>query len=76
MLFKYLIHRYNSRRVFNEILFYSNKKIIDFVKRKNCQYMFSKGIKKKFKEFNEFVRPSGINIDYEVEPEWENNLKL
>ena len=57
--------------------FIPNKKIIDFCKKeKIANICFPKGIKKKFKEFNEFVRPSGINIDYEVEPEWaKNNLK-
>jgi uroporphyrinogen decarboxylase len=31
---------------------------------------FPKGIKKNYKPFNEFVKPDGINIDYDVDPEW------
>ena len=31
---------------------------------------FPKGIKENFKEFNNVVKPDGLNIDYEIEPGW------
>ncbi len=48
-----------------------NAKIVDFCKEnKILNICFPKGIKEKFKNFNEFVKPNGINIDYEIEPKW------
>ena len=54
-----------------------NAKIVDFCKKKKIPNIcFPKGIKKKFKEFNEIVRPDGINIDTEISPSWaKKNLK-
>ena len=38
--------------------------------------MFSQRFKKNYKKFVNFVKPNGINIDYEINPEWaRNNLK-
>ena len=31
---------------------------------------FPKGIKKNYKEFNNVVKPDGINLDYDVDPIW------
>ena len=31
---------------------------------------FPKGIKKNYKEFNNVVKPDGINLDYDIEPDW------
>ena len=54
-----------------------NAKIVNFCKEnKILNICFPKGIKEKFKQFNEFVKPNGINIDYEIEPKWaKDNLK-
>ena len=32
--------------------------------------VLNKGIKDKYKDFNKFVKPDGINIDYHVDPDW------
>ena len=60
-----------------ELCFIPNKEIVDFCKTKRiANICFPKGIKKKYKEFNEFVRPDGINLDFEIEPTWaKDNLK-
>ncbi len=48
-----------------------NLKIVDFCKGKNIPVIcFPKGINKRYKEFNDVVRPDGINLDYNVDPEW------
>ena len=31
---------------------------------------YPKGIKEKYKEFNELVKPDGINLDFEIDPKW------
>ena len=39
--------------------------------------MFSKRYKKNYKEFNNVVKPDGINLDYDVDPKWaKQNLKM
>ena len=60
-----------------ELCFNTNFKIIEFCKKKKIPNIcFPKGIKNEYKEFNNFVKPDGINIDYEVEPSWAKiNLK-
>ena len=52
-------------------------KIVEFCKKNKIPVIcFPKGINKKFKEFNEIVKPDGINIDYDVDPNWvKHNLK-
>ena len=48
-----------------------NAKIVEFCKKKKISNIcFPKGIKLKYKEFNNFVKPDGINIDYEIDPQW------
>ena len=38
--------------------------------------MFSARNKKNYKEFNDIVKPNGLNIDYDVDPSWAKvNLK-
>ena len=61
----------------NEYCFIPNKKIVEFCKKNKIPSIcFPKGIKKKYKEFNEFVQPDGINLDAEIEPSWaKKNLK-
>ena len=51
--------------------FVPNLKIVNFCKEKKIPVIcFPKGIGKNYKEFNNFVKPHGINLDYEVEPSW------
>ena len=51
--------------------FIPNLKIVNFCKEKKIPVVcFPKGINKNYKEFNNFVKPHGINLDYEIEPIW------
>ena len=54
-----------------------NAKIVEFCKEKKIPNIcFPRGIKEKYKEFNEMVKPEGINLDYTIDPMWaKNNLK-
>ena len=48
-----------------------NLKLVDFCKEKKIPVIcFPKGINKNYKEFNNVVSPDGINLDYEVDPNW------
>ena len=48
-----------------------NAKIVEFCKKeKILNICFPKGIKEKYKEFNEVVKPDGINLDYTIDPIW------
>jgi uroporphyrinogen decarboxylase len=48
-----------------------NLKIVDFCKEKKIPVIcFPKGIKENYKEFNNIVKPDGINLDYDVDPIW------
>ena len=60
-----------------DFCFKPNKKIVDFCKSKNIPIIcFPKGIKKKYLQFNNYVRPHGISLDYQIKPEWAyKNLK-
>ena len=57
--------------------FIPNLKIVDFCKSKKIPVIcFPRGLKENYKEFNNVVKPDGLNIDYEIEPEWARvNLK-
>jgi len=51
--------------------FTPNAKIVDFCKKEKIPSIcFPKGIKKKYEEFNKFVKPNGINLDPEINPIW------
>jgi uroporphyrinogen decarboxylase len=54
-----------------------NLKLVNFCKKKNIPVIcFPRGIGINYKKFNDVVRPDGLNIDYEVDPEWAKlNLK-
>ena len=54
-----------------------NLKIVEFCKRKSIPVIcFPKGLKEKYKEFNNIVKPNGLNLDYELDPIWSRqNLK-
>ena len=48
-----------------------NKRIIDFCKSKEIATIcFPKGLKDNYKDFNDFVKPDGINLDSELDPIW------
>ena len=56
-----------------------NLKIVDFCKEKNVPVIcFPKGISKNYKEFNSVVKPDGISLDYDIDPNWvkENLLNV
>ena len=54
-----------------------NLKIVEFCKNNKIPVIcFPKGLKKNFKDFNEVVKPNGLNLDYQVDPYWaKKNLK-
>ena len=48
-----------------------NLKIVDFCKKSKIPVIcFPKGINKNYKEFNNVVKPEGISLDYDVDPNW------
>ena len=51
-----------------------NKRIIDFCKSEEIATIcFPKGLRENYKDFNDFVKPDGINLDYEIDPLWAKN---
>jgi uroporphyrinogen decarboxylase len=54
-----------------------NSYLVNFCKKKNIPVIcFPRGIGKNYKKFNDIVKPDGLNIDYDVDPEWAKaNLK-
>ena len=54
-----------------------NLKIVDFCKEKNIPVIcFPKGINKNYEEFNNIVKPHGLNLDYDIDPYWaKENLR-
>ncbi len=61
----------------NNFCYLPNSKIVEFCRNKGIPVIcFPKGIKENYKDFNSLVKPDGINIDYNVDPEWaKENLK-
>ena len=57
--------------------FVPNLKIVEFCKTNKIPVIcFPKGINKNYKEFNNIVKPNGLNLDYDLNPEWaKQNLK-
>ena len=48
-----------------------NLKIVKFCKSKKIPVIcFPKGIKENYIEFNNIVKPDGLNLDYEIDPVW------
>ena len=48
-----------------------NLKIVEFCKKKGIPVIcFPRGIKEHYKDFNRLVKPDGINIDYDIDPNW------
>jgi uroporphyrinogen decarboxylase len=51
--------------------FIPNLKIINFCKNNKIPVIcFPKGIQENYKEFNNIVKPNGLNIDYDLNPVW------
>ena len=61
----------------NNFCYSPNSKIVEFCKKKDIPVIcFPRGIKENYKDFNDLVKPNGINIDYTVDPNWaKENLK-
>ena len=61
----------------NKYCFVPNTEIIQFCKKRNIPNIcFPKGIKEKFKDFNDLVKPDGLNLDSDIDPLWaRKNLK-
>ena len=48
-----------------------NLKIVNFCKEKKIPVIcFPKGIEKNYKEFNNVVKPNGISLDFQIDPDW------
>ena len=55
----------------NKYCYEPNFKIVEFCKSKKIPVIcFPKGIKERYKSFNNIVKPDGINLDYEINPIW------
>ena len=61
----------------NNYCYSPNSKIVKFCKKKGIPVIcFPRGIKENYKDFNSLVKPDGINIDYNIDPNWaKENLK-
>jgi len=61
----------------NHFCYSPNSKIVEFCRKKGIPVIcFPKGIKENYKDFNNIVKPDGINIDYNIDPKWaKENLK-
>ncbi len=56
-----------------------NLKIVEFCKKRKIPVIcFPRGINKNYKEFNNIVKPNGLNLDYDIDPDWakENLLNV
>ncbi len=48
-----------------------NLKLVDFCKKEKIPNIcFPKGVGYKYEEFNQIVKPDGLNLDYEIDPLW------
>ena len=57
-----------------ELCYIPNKKIVDFCKSKKITTIcFPKGLKENYEAFNDFVKPNGINLDADLDPQWAKN---
>ena len=51
--------------------FIPNANIVEFCKKEKIPNIcFPRGIKEKYKDFNNLVKSDGINLDYEIDPLW------
>ena len=57
-----------------DFCFIPNKRIVDFCKSKKIPTIcFPKGLKENYEAFNDFVKPNGINLDADLDPQWAKN---
>ena len=57
-----------------DLCYIPNKRIVDFCKRKKIPTIcFPKGLKGNYEVFNDFVKPNGINLDADLDPQWARN---
>ncbi len=57
-----------------DLCYIPNKKIVDFCKSKKIVTIcFPKGLKDNYEVFNNFVKPNGINLDADLDPQWAKN---
>ena len=55
----------------NNFCYTPNSKIVEFCKKKGIPVIcFPRGIRENYEDFNNLVKPDGINIDYNVDPKW------
>ena len=55
----------------NNFCYAPNSTIVEFCKKKEIPVIcFPRGIKENYKEFNNLVKPDGLNIDYNIDPMW------
>ena len=55
----------------NNFCYLPNSKIVEFCKKKGIPVIcFPRGIRENYKDFNNLVKPDGINIDYNIDPKW------
>ena len=48
-----------------------SKKIVSFCKQENIpNIFFPKGLGEKYERFNRIVLPDGLNLDYDIDPQW------
>ncbi len=61
----------------NNYCFIPNLKLVEFCKKNNLPVIcFPKGLNKEYKKFLEIVKPDGLSIDYNIDPNWaKENLK-
>ena len=61
----------------NNFCYIPSKRIVDFCKSKKIATIcFPKGLKENYKAFNDLVKPDGINLDAELDPQWaRDNLR-
>ena len=59
------------KELLNEYCYEPNNKLVIFCKNNKIPVIcFPKGIKKNYLDFVNNVNPDGINIDYDLDPEW------
>ena len=55
----------------NDYCYKPNDKIMNFCRKQEIPTIcFPKGIKEKYEDFNNIVKPDGINLDSEIDPVW------
>ena len=61
----------------NKFCYLPNFKLVKFCNANKIPVIcFPKGLKDNYKEFNNVVKPNGLNLDYEINPIWaKKNLK-